>query len=170
MAAQDNLSNELFFTAYRGLHSAKPVGHNLGMHWSADKHIAEHFSSGLAYRPVETVVTAKIPISSVETDTDTLVNKSVIGRTVPNAYSHESEIPVKSGSSVFVESISRRGNSSRNKAKAARKKFHQRVEENGMEDATAWKAHAEAEKHDQRDEKRNRRITTRFNPPKEMKG
>jgi len=170
MAAQDNLSQELFFTAHRGLHSAKPVEHNLGMHWSADKHIAEHFSSGLSNRPIETVITAKIPISSVETDTHTLVNESVIGRSVPNAYSHESEIPVKSGSSVFVESISRRGNSSRKKAKAAREKFHQRIEENGMEDATAWKAHAESVKHNQRDEKRNRRITTRFNPPKEMRG
>ena len=168
MSASDNLSNELFFTAHRGLYSDKPVGNNLGMHWSADKGIAEHFSRGLGTKPVETVITAKVPMSSVETDTNTLVNKSVLGRTIPNAYAHEQEVPVKSGASVFVESISRRGNVSRKKGDAANEKFLNKIEEGGMENSKAWDMHAESRKHYDRAEKRSRRITTRFNPPKEM--
>ena len=168
MSASDNLSQELFFTAHRGLYSDKPVGSNLGMHWSADKGIAEHFSSGLGNNPVETVITAKIPISSVETDTDRLVKKGVLGRTIRNAYVHEQEIPVKSGAPVLVESISRRGSVSRNKARAVNEKFQNKIEEGTMERGEALALNAESAKHYTRATKRNRRITKRFNPPKEM--
>ena len=163
------LSNELFFQVHRGLHSDKPEGSNLGMHWSADKGIAEHFSRGLGHSPVETVISAKVPMSSVETNTNTLINNNVIGRTVPNAYAHEQEVPVKPGAPVFVDSISRRGNVSRKKGDASNQRFLNKVEEGGMDNAKAWEMHAESRKHYDRAEKRNRRITTRFNPPKEMR-
>ena len=112
---------------------------------------------------------SRVPMSSVETDTNTLVNKSVLGRIYRNAYAHEQEVPVKSGASVFVESISRRGNVSRKKGDAANEKFLNKIEEGGMENSKAWDMHAESRKHYDRAEKRSRRITTRFNPPKEMR-
>ena len=108
MAASDHLSSELFFPVHRGFptgekHSIKKA---LGMHWSADKEIAAKFSVGStsasAGKKHGVVLHANVPISSVETNSDTLWKHRVIDGDV------ESEVPVKKGSSVFVTGVTKR--------------------------------------------------------------
>ena len=98
MAAEDNLSRELFFDAHRGIrlkswNNFKINKENLGMHWSA----------GINYIPEDTrVVHAKIPMSSVETDAARLKE-----RDVTSVDHFEKEIPVKDNAPVFVTGISK---------------------------------------------------------------
>ena len=88
------LSNELFFTAHRGVRNALGREQGLGSHWTASKETAEVFAeqvpggyrklgpdvipSGSGYAP-HTTITADIPMSSVETDTNVLKSKDVVG-------------------------------------------------------------------------------------------
>lgn len=103
MAAQDNLSQELFFKAHRGIVADSPQEinqkSNVGMHWSADRSIAEDFAVDNNYpgytKPY--VFHAEIPMSSVETDTDTLSYHSVGG-----AFSGEKEVPVGEGKKIRI--------------------------------------------------------------------
>lgn len=111
MAANDNLSNELFFTAYRGLNGPLDRTRGLGMHWSANDYkaeaITEHQRSGdeRFYEPSHTtLISAHIPMSSVETNTKTLRQASVYSPEDLSKNSEE-EIPVKKGSPVFVRGI-----------------------------------------------------------------
>ena len=114
MSAQDSLSKELFFEAYRGIPKSKTNNfkineNNLGVHWSANPVTAHIFGNvGTKFGQsvphlltqqggVAQVYTAHIPVSSVETNTDTLhANKVWVGE------SQEKEIPVKKGASVLV--------------------------------------------------------------------
>jgi hypothetical protein len=100
MAAQDNLSQELFFKAHRGI-AAESVSQkrNVGMHWSADPVIAKDFAvdnnePGLS-KPY--VLHAEVPMSSVETDTNELLDKDVGG-----AFSGEKEVPVGIGNKIRI--------------------------------------------------------------------
>jgi len=104
MAAEDNLSQELFFTAHRGIVHDKAWGEmdqkeNVGMHWSADKSIAKDFAVDNAEPGLTKpyIFHAEIPISSVETDTDTLDYKNVGG-----VFSGEKEIPVGGGQKIRI--------------------------------------------------------------------
>jgi len=107
MAAEDNLSRELFFDAHRGIrlkswNNFKINKENLGMHWSADQAIAKQFG-GINYIPEDTrVVHAKIPMSSVETDASRLKE-----RDVTSVDHFEKEIPVKDNAPVLVTGISK---------------------------------------------------------------
>ena len=111
MSAQDNLSQELFFQAHRGLsntRSNKISKENLGMHWSADRNVSTLFAarpdialgdSDLRSHNPSSVIHADIPLSSVETHTPTLEKGGVfegIG---------EDEVPVKKGSLVKVTGL-----------------------------------------------------------------
>jgi hypothetical protein len=102
MSASDNLSQELFFTVHRGLPAEKErlnQTRHVGMHWSANDIIAEDFAvdNNEPGRTKPYVIHAKVPISSVETDSDTLYNRSVGGD-----FSGEQEVPVKSGSPIQI--------------------------------------------------------------------
>ena len=92
----------------------------LGSHWTASKETAEVFAeqvpggyrklgpdvipSGSGYAP-HTTITADIPMSSVETDTNVLKSKDVVGKSGKYEYPHEQEIPVKEGAPVYVKEI-----------------------------------------------------------------
>jgi hypothetical protein len=103
MAAQDNLSKELFFRAHRGIAAEDPKEMNqkanVGTHWSAEKSIAEDFAvdNNEPGRTKPYVFHAEIPMSSVETDTYTLNYKSVGG-----AFSGEKEVPVGEGKKIRI--------------------------------------------------------------------
>lgn len=103
MAAQDNLSQELFFTAHRGIAHEDPKTmnqkSNVGMHWSADKSIAEDFAvdNNTPGYTKPYVFHAEIPMSSVETNTDTLDYHSVGGD-----FSGEKEVPVGEGKKIRI--------------------------------------------------------------------
>lgn len=111
MSAEDNLSQELFFKAHRGLSNTKSnqiSKENLGMHWSANRNISNLFAarpdlalgdSDLKNQNPSTVIHADIPISSVETHTSTLKNRGV------GEVHGEEEVPVKAGSSVKVTGL-----------------------------------------------------------------
>jgi hypothetical protein len=108
MAAEDNLSHELFFDAHRGMkiHSGNnfKINHKeLGMHWSADPEIATLFSNAPSTPELGRVVSAKIPVSSVETNSQRLHDRMVD----PHPESTEKEIPVKKGASVFVTGLTK---------------------------------------------------------------
>jgi hypothetical protein len=88
-----NLSNELFFEAHRGV--GQPLEKPLGRHWSAQYSTAGDFAFWNHEKGI--VVSAKIPMSSVETHTETLKDLEVGGK-----YAAEKEIPVKPGAPVYV--------------------------------------------------------------------
>ena len=113
-----NLSNELFFEAHRGLKQSPDKKYGLGMHWSVDEGVARQFSGGgkkhdpNAWSPSDssqphTVIHAKVPISSVETDRKVMGQRGVFD---PNSSSaqfrglaeHEKEISVRPGAPVLV--------------------------------------------------------------------
>ena len=102
------LSHELFYEAHRGLklHSGNNFTINkneLGMHWSADEQVAKDFG-GTNYMPEATrVLHARIPVSSVETDTGRLTERNVH----LNTKSDESEVPVKQGAPILVTGMSK---------------------------------------------------------------
>ena len=96
MSAQDNLGRqwqqpELSFTGYRGLTQKPKKEHGLaglGMHWSADPKVARKFAG-----PFGHVLHAEIPISSVETNTQTLRNNAVFLPDHEQGTRMEKEIP-----------------------------------------------------------------------------
>ena len=109
MSAEDNLSQELFFNAHRGVSTGPKhkVKKSLGMHWSADEGIADMFSSRVsANKPYGVIIHAQVPVSSVETDTAALKKAQVYGP--QDDERDEKEVPVKKGSSVFVTGMTKR--------------------------------------------------------------
>ena len=103
MAAEDNLSHELFFNVHRGIavgSEGVDQKREVGMHWSADKAIAEDFAvdntdRGYYEKPV--VLHARVPLSSVETHTSTLKSKNVGGN-----FEGEKEVPVGRGKPIMI--------------------------------------------------------------------
>jgi hypothetical protein len=108
MAAEDNLSHQLFFEAHRGvkLHSGNNFQidkNNLGMHWSADEEVAKDFGGVNSMVDATRVIHAKIPMSSVETSTERMKQRDVH----MDPKSPEKEIPVKENAPVLVTGVSR---------------------------------------------------------------
>ena len=103
MSAQDNLSQELFFNAHRGIAVGKEgvdQKSGVGMHWSADQEIAKDFAvdntdRGYYEKPV--VLHGQVPLSSVEMDTGTLQRKNVGGN-----FEGEKEVPVQRGKKLLI--------------------------------------------------------------------
>ena len=162
MSASNNLSNELFFSVYRGMDTHPAKGHGLGAHWTTDEHIAKNFATPWSHSTLggpeghptdgpQTIIKAQVPISSVETDTSQLIKQNTLNRAGKFEYDYENEVPVKKGAKVLVESISTPGRSKYLKEKASKAKT----------DFEAWDV-------EHKMMKRSRRINKRFNPPKEM--
>ena len=110
------LSNELFFEAHRGISrpSPTPLRKDLGTHWSAQEDIAHELADrqqtgdDFYYHPeYRTIIHAQVPISSVESNTETLKKKAVFSPTNLNK-NIEKEIPVKKGASLFVTGVTNR--------------------------------------------------------------
>ena len=102
MAAEDNLSHELFFKAHRGIVAENgnvDQRSGVGMHWSADKSIAEDFAvdNNEPGRTKPYVLHAEVPVSSVETDSNTLKKADVGGM-----FSGEKEVPVGRGKNIRI--------------------------------------------------------------------
>ena len=110
MAAEDNLSHQLFFEAHRGvkLHSGNNFNldkNNLGMHWTLDPNVAHIFGGVKSVPETGHVLHARIPIGSFETNTDALRRKAVSITNIGTGL--EKEIPVSKGSSVLVTGSSK---------------------------------------------------------------
>ena len=102
MAAEDNLSHEMFFKVHRGIVAENgnvDQRSGVGMHWSADKSIAEDFAvdNNEPGRTKPYVLHAEVPVSSVETDANTL-NKQKVG----GVFSGENEVPVARGKQIRI--------------------------------------------------------------------
>jgi hypothetical protein len=102
MSAEDNLSKELFFNVHRGVavgSEGVDQKRGVGMHWSADKAIAEDFAvdNNEPGRTKPYVIHAEVPLSSVETHTGTLNKKNVGG-----VFSGENEVPVGRGNQIRI--------------------------------------------------------------------
>lgn len=96
------LSNELFFEAHRGVASEPKnlmTRETVGVHWSANPQVAKDFAVDNSERSKKLpyVFHANIPISSVETSTDTLYRNMVGG-----PFEHEKEIPVKDYEPILI--------------------------------------------------------------------
>lgn len=137
------LSNELFFTAHRGLRltgSEKSDKNELGMHWSADRDKADEFATKHMHWPEwqhgETYH-AQIPLSAVETDSQRLRDRGFANFSRTDPYG-EQEVPVKEGAPVKVTGVTK----------------HRRtyIEKDKINSGTSLKSR-----------------TRRFNPPREMK-
>ena len=116
MSAQDHL-NELQFEAHRGLQTNKPVG-NLGAHWTTDPNTARMFTIPLSGTPNphlkgKTIISANIPMSSVETNTKRLKKLDVLDKKGQPKHPGEDEVTVKAGAPVFVTSVKKRQPESR---------------------------------------------------------
>ena len=102
MAAEDNLSHEMFFKVHRGIVAENGYvdqRSGVGMHWSADKSIAEDFAvdNNEPGRTKPYVLHAEVPVSSVETDTQRLKKENVGG-----VFSGENEVPVARGKQIRI--------------------------------------------------------------------
>ena len=115
------LSNELFFEAHRGISrpSPTPLRKDLGTHWSVEEGIAHELADrqqtghDFYYNPEHrTIIHAKIPMSSVEHDTEKLQRSAVLrpGNLNQNP---EKEVPVKKGAPVIVTGMTKRYSSPR---------------------------------------------------------
>lgn len=95
-----NLSNEMFFEAHRGLTKVtKPTG-ALGSHWSASRGTADDFMSRGSTRPTGVIISARIPMSSVETNTNRI-------KDVRRGEYGEQEITTKKNAPVYVQSMTK---------------------------------------------------------------
>jgi len=127
MSASENLS-ELQFFAHRGLriHSGNNFAVNesaVGMHWSTIPAIAEHFS-GKNYQPGgATILSASIPMSSLETDSEKMKQKGVY----MERRNYEQEVSVKEGAPVYVKSKTTFGWKQRSKVNSANFKSRKRT-------------------------------------------
>ena len=104
------LSNELFFEAHRGITQSPKKNKRLGLHWTLDPKIAFNMANqwitphkrdlGMGDEGHPTVLRAKIPLSSVETDTSELSSSGVY--TDPRDFHIEKEVTVKNTAPVLV--------------------------------------------------------------------
>ena len=111
MSAQDNLSQELFFEAHRGVrlqNSEKTNKAELGMHWSADKDKAEEFGTKHMHWEHERgeVYHAQVPISAVETGHERLRDRGFANFNGKDPLG-EKEVPVKEGATVKVTGVTK---------------------------------------------------------------
>lgn len=93
---------ELSATVFRGVGSVNPS--SVGSHYSADRGVAQFFRGNRG----GALITAEVPISSMETNTDILTRKGVLKG--PNQSSetdpvNEKEVTVRTGAPVKVKSI-----------------------------------------------------------------
>jgi len=127
MAAQDNLSNELFFKVHRGVNVSYPHypeeggssryvidSKNLGVHWSADADVAKGFANSPNSRSTEPswrtdhakVIHADVPMSSVETNTTTMAARGYNNFGGKDPWD-EKEVMVKKGAPIKVTGITK---------------------------------------------------------------
>lgn len=127
MSAEDNLSQELFFNVHRGVNVSYPhypeAGgksqyaldqENLGTHWSVDEPVAKDFanhpSSRSKYPSWRTnhgrVIHAEIPMSAVETDTETMRGKGFANFDGKDEFK-EKEVMAKKGAPIRVTGITK---------------------------------------------------------------
>jgi hypothetical protein len=112
------LSNELFFEAHRGVNLSYPHypregkssqyrldSKNFGTHWSADENVAKRFANKGEYPDWRTdyarVVHAEIPMSSVETHTETMKQGGFANFSRQDPM-NEKEVMTKEGAPVRV--------------------------------------------------------------------
>lgn len=127
MSASDNLSNELFFQAHRGINTSYPHypkqgkssqyrldSNNLGTHWSADEQVAKEFANSPNSRALTSywrtnhakVVHAEVPLSSVETDTATMQQGGFANFSRQDPH-EEKEVMVKEGAPIKVTGVTK---------------------------------------------------------------
>jgi len=106
---QPELSGEV----HRGFKTTPEPEMGLGPHWSDKKGIAKFFATygGGSVHPDSgaAIVHARVPVSSVETDSDVLSAKAVYPMGT-GGYKREREVPVKEGAPVQVTGITKLGN------------------------------------------------------------
>ena len=123
----NNLSQELFFNVHRGVNTSYPHypkegkssqykldSQNLGTHWSADEQVAKEFanhpSSRRFYPSWRTnhakVIHAEVPVSSVETDTETMKRGGFANFSLQDP-TEEKEVMVKEGAPVRVTGVTK---------------------------------------------------------------
>ena len=123
MSASDNLSQELFHEVHRGVNLSYPHypkagkssqykldSKNLGTHWSVDEGVAKRFANKGEYPDWRTdyarVVHAEIPMSSVETNEETMRQGGFANFSRQDPH-NEKEVMVKEGAPVKVTGLTK---------------------------------------------------------------
>jgi len=159
---------ELSVSAVRGLRTNQPNTSELGSHWTTDPSVASYFQrkgdGNFPYRGTSQV-NAEIPISSFETNQDTLRRKGV-GNTQNNEGGpmRESEVTVREGAPIKVTSIQTTGPKRRSKAVKA--------VEDSIEGISSWPDYqkpGDSEKLERAYDTFHRTRTRTYNPPREMR-
>jgi hypothetical protein len=141
MAAQDNLSNELFFKVHRGVNVSYPHypeeggssqysldSKNLGVHWSASDDVAHRFSNQQSKYPSwrtdhAKVIHADVPMSSVETNTSAMIERGFANLSGQDPY-NEQEVMVKKGAPIKVTGITKlRQSKDKNEVKSRKRTY-----------------------------------------------
>ena len=99
MSAHDHLS-ELQFEAHRGIIGKLDPKYGVGMHFSASPQVATRFASRQSWNP-GTVIHARVPLSSLETDKEILGQRGFAGFEGKDPL-NEQEIPVRQGAPILV--------------------------------------------------------------------
>jgi hypothetical protein len=138
----NNLSNELFFNVHRGVNTSYPHYpqggkstqykldmNNFGTHWSADQQVAKEFANSPNSRALVPhwrtdyahVIHAEVPMSSVETDTETMKQGGFanFSRQDPTG---EEEVMVKKGAPLKITGVTNLRRSKDETAIKARKR------------------------------------------------
>ena len=145
MAAQDNLSNELFFKVHRGVNVSYPHypeegesskyrldSKNLGTHWSADADVAKGFANSPNSRALTSywrtdhakVIHADVPMSSVETNEETMRNGGFANFSRQDPH-EEKEVMVKRGAPIKVTGITKlRQSKDKSEVKSRKRKYN----------------------------------------------
>jgi len=144
MAAQDNLSNELFFKVHRGVNVSYPHypeddgprcsgvdSKNLGVHWSANEDVAKGFANSPNSRRTNPswrtdyakVIHADVPMSSVETNTTTMAERGYSNFGGKDPW-NEQEVMVKKGAPIKVTGITKlRQSKDKNEVKSRKRTY-----------------------------------------------
>ena len=135
------LSNELFFQAHRGVNLSYPHypkegkssqyrldTKNLGTHWSADEEVAKRFANKGKYPDWRTdyarVVHAQIPMSSVETNTETMKEGGFANFSRQDPH-NEKEVMTKEGAPVKITGMTTmRRSKDQNEVKTRKRKYN----------------------------------------------
>lgn len=108
------LSNELFFPVHRGVWASyltdrKLDTKNLGVHWTADKAVAERFANAKdkSWRTKHAfVLHGEVPMSSVETNTRTMQQRGHAGYAGSDPLK-EQEVMIKENAPVKVTGMTK---------------------------------------------------------------
>lgn len=159
---------ELSFDVERGLPTNKVDTSKLGSHWTVEPRVADYFTrrGNWTVNNASAVIKGELPISSVETDKRTLVNKGVTSGYNPyeQGIMDEKEVTAKDNAPIKVKSITTWGPKTESKATRQARETLKSIPSN-----VDYRKPGDSERAVEALGKLTRKRTRTYNPPREMK-